>query len=59
MLEPAPIFATRKLDSGLGWVIDAVWTDEEIEQLIGVYITKEHAVDWIAQRSTDWLEGHA
>jgi len=59
MLEPAPIFLARKLDFSAGWAIEVVWADKQAEQLVGVYRTKEHAANWIAERSQMWLAERA
>ena len=38
-----------------GWVIMANWSSGEVEQLVGVYATREAAEAWVAERYDDWL----
>lgn len=38
-----------------GYVIEAAWPDGSIEQIRGVYQTRDAATGWIAIRSSEWI----
>ena len=51
-----PEFKVRALDDGSGYVIDAIWSDGTIEQLLGVFVRPEAALVWIGDRGADWVD---
>jgi CheY-like chemotaxis protein len=50
IVQVRPLFNVRVLDDGSGYVIDAIFADEKVEQLAGVYQTPEHAAVSIRSR---------
>jgi len=49
-------FAIRHIDAG--WVIDATKADGRVEQLVGVFLKKKHAIVWMAEHTAEWFKLH-
>jgi hypothetical protein len=46
-------FTPRQVDAG--WVVDATAVDGTVKQLVGVYLQKKDAENWITEHTPEWF----
>jgi hypothetical protein len=53
MRTARPIFNVKALETGAGYIIEAIWPDGWIERLVGLY-TSPAAAKWVDERGDAW-----
>jgi hypothetical protein len=56
MSDRRSIFSVQPMDYRPGYAVMVTWPDGRAEQLVGAYVSREHAEQWIQCRSALWLE---
>jgi hypothetical protein len=55
MSDQEPTFSVQPLEYRPGYVVVATWPNGKSERLLGIYVTRHDAEEWIRGRSAPWL----
>ena len=55
--DPKPTFKPRPYKDGSGYLVEAEWPDGVI-QLVDDFGSESEALEWIAEKSDDWVRKH-
>jgi hypothetical protein len=50
-----PIFNVKALETGAGYIIEAIWPDGRIERLVDLYTSPAHAAKWVNEHGEAWI----
>ena len=50
-----PIFNVKALETGAGYIIEAIWPDGRIERLVGLYTSPAYAAKWVNEHGEAWI----
>ena len=57
-MSDAPLtFSARPYEDGSGYLVAAEWPDGVI-QLVDDFVSEAEALEWIGQKSDDWIRNH-
>jgi hypothetical protein len=50
-----PIFNVKALETGAGYIIEAIWPDGRIERMVGLYTSPAYAAKWVNEHGEAWI----
>lgn len=50
-----PTFNVKALKNDMGYVVEVRWPDGSSERLAGLYISREHAAEWVNKNGELWI----